>query len=214
MTRTYSPLDPSGLAGVLAADLAAAGVPGRALRVALDGPGCADPHALADALVDPLRALGREVGRVRADAFWRDASVRFERGRHDAEAFGHEWLDADALRREVLLPLGPGGSGEYLPSLRDPVTNRATRASRRALRSAAVLVVSGELLLGAGLPFDRTIHLSVGSAGRARQTSEEWVWTLPAFDAYDREADPVTHADVVVRLDDPRHPAISVRTPF
>lgn len=209
MARTYSAVDPARLPDVLAADLAAASAPGAALRVALDGPRCANPHALADALVEPLRALGRAVVRVHADSFWRDASVRLEHGRHDVDAFGHDWLDADALRREVLAPLGPGGTGEYLPSLRDPATNRATREPRRQAGPGAILVLSGELLLGAGLPFDRTVHLAVSAVGRARQTPEEWAWTLPALVAYDEDVDPVGHADTVIRLDDPRHPAIS-----
>jgi hypothetical protein len=212
MARTYAAVDPSRLPDVLAADLAAVGVPGRALRVALDGPRSANPHTLADALVEPLRARSRDVARVRAEMFWRDASVRLEHGRHDVRAFGHDWLDADALRREVLVPLGPGGDGDYLPSLRDPVTNRATRAPRRPARTGTILVVSGELLLGAELPFDRTIHLAVTAAGRARRMPEEWAWTLPAFETYDHDVDPIGNADVVVRLDDPRHPAISGAT--
>ena len=205
----YSAVDPAHLPDVLAADLDAASPPGRALRVVLDGPRSANVHTLADALVEPLRALGRAVVRVRADTFWRDASVRLEHGRHDVEAFGHDWLDADALRREVLTPLGPDGTGEYLPSLRDPVTNRATREPRRLAPNGAILVLSGELLLGAGLPFDRTIHLAVSAAGRARRMPGEWAWTLPAFAAYDEDVDPIGHADIVIRLDDPRHPAIS-----
>ena len=184
-------------------------VPGLALRVALDGPCCADPHGLAAALVDPLQVLGREVAHVRADTFWRDASLRLEHGREDALSFRDEWLDAAALRREVLEPLGPGGSGSYLPSLRDPGTNRATRADLRRAREATILVVSGELLLGRDLPFDRTIHLSLSAAARARRMPKSWAWTLPAFDDYDRDIDPVGTADVVIRLDDPRHPAIS-----
>ena len=205
----YSAVDPARLPDVLAADLDAANPPGRTLRVALDGPRPATPHVLADALVEPLRALGRAVVRVRADTFWRDASVRLEHGRHDVDTFGHDWLDADALRREVLDPLGPDGTGEYLPSLRDPVTNRATREPRHVAGQGAILLLSGELLLGAGLPFDRTIHLAVSAAGRARRMPDEWAWTLPAFEAYDAEVDPIGHADIVIRLDDPRHPAIS-----
>jgi hypothetical protein len=205
----YSPVDPGRLPEIMADQLAGEQVPGRALRVALDGPRCADPHGLADSLVVPLRTLGRDVARIRADVFWRDASLRLEHGRTDVEAFRTEWLDIAALRREVLDPLGPGGSGTYLPSLRDPASNRATRARRRPARQGTILILSGELLLGRGLPFDRTIHLSQSVAARARQMPAEWFWTLPAFDDYDRDVDPVGTADVVIRLDDPRHPAIS-----
>ena len=40
---------------------------------------------------------------------------------------------------------------------------------------------------------------------------DEVRWTLPAFDRYDLDADPVGLADVVIRYDDPAHPALSVR---
>jgi hypothetical protein len=207
--RRYAAISPDRLPDELAEFLVAVHVPGRALRVALDGPPAAGPGELAEALTEPLRTRGRPAIHVRTQTFWRDASLRLEHGRHDVESY-HDWLDAAALRREVLAPLGPDGSGEYLPSLRDPVTNRATREPRRTAAYGAVLVVSGELLLGRGLPFDVTIHLAVGAAARARRSAPDRAWALPAFDAYDRDVDAAATADVVVRLDDARHPAISL----
>ena len=206
--RRYLPISPERVPDELAEFLVADDIPGRALRVALDGPRAAGPDELAGALTEPLRTRSRPAIHVRAQAFWRDASLRLEHGRHDVESYQH-WLDAAALRREVLDPLGPDGSGEYVPSLRDPETNRATRDPRRTAPYGSVLIVSGELLLGRGLPFDVTIHLAVGATARTRRTTSDWAWTLPAFDAYDRGVDPVGTADVVLRLDDPRHPAIA-----
>lgn len=209
----YRPIDPDRLPDVLADGLAGLDPPGVALRVAIDGPRSAHPHTLADRLVEPLRLRGRAAVRISAELFWRDASLRFEHGRADSDAFRDEWLDAAALRREVLDPLGAGGTGRYLPSLRDPATNRATREPARTAAPGTVLLVSGELLLGLGLPFDRTVHLAVSRAARARRMPTEWAWTLPAFDDYDRDVDPLGQADVVIRFDDPRHPAISESTP-
>lgn len=209
MPRRYTPIDPDRLPDELAAVLLAADHAGPAARVAVDGPLAAGPGALAESLGPPVRAAGRAFVHVQAETFWRDASLRLEDGRHDVQSYRDDWLDAGALHREVLAPLGPDGTGEYLPSLRDPATNRATRAARVAAAPGTVVVVSGPLLLGRGLPFDVTVHLAVGAAARARRTADEWTWTLPAFDDYDRDIDPVGTADVVVRLDDPRHPAIS-----
>lgn len=185
-------------------------MPGTALRVAVDGPRAADPSGFADSLVVPLRALGRPAVLVRADTFWRDAALRLEFGRTDLTSFATSWLDAAALRREVLDPVGPGGHGRFLPSLRDPIANRATREAARAAQPGSILLISGELLLGLGLPFDHTIHLALSPAARRRRTAEQWQWTLPAFDDYDRDVDPVRTADVVLRYDDPSHPAIRV----
>jgi hypothetical protein len=201
----YQPIAPADLPGRLADWLADSdGI----VRVALDGPAIAEPAALADALLEPLRALSRPAVHLRASDFWRDASVRLEFGREDATSIAG-WLDADAVRREVLEPVVATGS--YLPSLRDPVTNRSTREPVRTAAPRTVLIMSGELLLGNELPFDRTIHLSVSSAARHRRTPAGQAWTLPAFDDYDTSVRPADTADVVVRLDDPRHPALAVR---
>jgi hypothetical protein len=72
------------------------------------------------------------------------------------------------------------------------------------------VLVDGCLLLGRGLPFDLTVHLRLSAAALARRTPAEQRWTLPAYARYEAEVDPDRVADVVVRLDDPRHPAINI----
>ncbi|TDB79992.1 uridine kinase [Micromonospora sp. KC721] len=181
--------------------------PGR-LRVAVDGPPAAAPDRLADALVDPLRAAGRPVLRIRAEDFLRPASIRYEQGRTNPDAYYEGWTDEAGLRREVLEPAGPGGSGRVLPSLWDAAADRASRAPYVDLPPGAVLLVSGALLLGGGLPFDLTVHLALSPAALARRTEPHLRWTLPAFVRYADEVAPATFADVVVRADDPRHPAV------
>ena len=182
------------------------------LRVAVDGHPAASPGSLADALVDPLRLRGRPVLRASSAWFLRPASLRFEHGRTDPDAFYDDWLDLAALRRELLDPLGPGGSGRYLPTLWDPTTDRATRAQYESTPRGAVLILDGTLLLGRGLPLDLTVHLRLSAGGRKRRTDEADRWMLPAYDRYEREADPERTADVLIRFDDPRHPALSFPT--
>ncbi len=53
-----------------------------------------------------------------------------------------------------------------------------------------------------------TVHLWLSPGALARRTAEDQRWTLPAYARYEAEAEPLETADVVVRLDDPRHPAI------
>lgn len=208
MTGAYRPVEPARLPDLLAEHLDGAAIPGHALRVAIDGPRCAGPGRLADSLLTPLRALGRAATAIDAESFWRDASLRLEYGRQDVDSFP-DWLDAAALRREVLDPLGPVGDGRYLPSLRDPATNRATRAPARHAEPGSIVILSGELLLGRALPFELTIHLAMSPAGRTRRTDAAWQWTLAAFADYDTAVHPVHHADIVIRMDDPKHPAIA-----
>lgn len=210
----WAAVSPAALPGLLAGYLAGRQPHGGALRVLIDGPRCADPAALADALIGPLQALSRPALRVRAEDFLRDASVRLEHGREDADSYYSGWTDLAAIGREVLAPLGPAGLGAYLPTLRDPVTNRATRAVPQAAPAGSVLLLDGDLLLGAGLTADVEIHLQQSAATRARRMGElhpQWQWTLPALARYDSEVDPAQLADVVVRCDDPRHPAIRFR---
>ncbi len=183
---------------------------GERLRVAVDGAPATRPEALADALVDPLRAAGRPVVRVSAADFLRPASVRLEHGREDPDAYLDDWLDVAALAREVVDPMGPDGPGRYLPSLWDPVRDRATRAPAVTAPSGAVLVLDGALLLGRWLDLDLTVHLALRTASMSRRTAAGDRWTLPAFERYRDEVDPEAVADVVVRVDDPARPALVV----
>jgi hypothetical protein len=202
LSAVWTPVAPDALPDVVAEWLVAR--PG-IVRVAVDGPPCADPGGLADSVVGVLPASGRPAVHLSAGSFWRDASIRLQHGREDVESY-LSWLDADALRREVLAPLTADGS--YLPSLRDPSTNRSTREPRRQVDQSTVVLVSGPLLLGLGLPFDRTIHLAMSTAARARHTIASEAWTLPAYERYDASVRPAEVADVVIKLDDPRHPAV------
>lgn len=190
------------------ADRLAGERPGEWLRVAVDGAAAAEPDRLADSLVDPLRVRGRPALRVRAADFLRPASLRWEYGRTNPDAFYAGWLDEVGLRREVLDPAGPAGSGQILPSLWNADIDRASRARYVRLPPGGAVILSGPLLLGGGLPFDLTVHLVLSAGALARRTAVDEEWTLPAFARYAEEVAPWTFADVVVRVDDPRRPAL------
>jgi hypothetical protein len=201
------PVSPDVLVEELA-EIVAGAPSGRWLRVGVDGAPPAGPHDLADALVAPVRVRGRPVQRVRADDFLRPASLRLERGRTDPDAFYEDWLDVRGLTREVLDPLGSAGTGRILPTLWDADRDRATRAGYVTVPDNGVLLLSGALLLGTGLPLDLVVHLEMSPAALARRTAAADRWTLPAYRRYADEVDPPMLADVVVRVDDPRHPAL------
>jgi hypothetical protein len=178
------------------------------LRVGVDGAPGAEPGRLADALVAPLRVLGRPAVRVDTGDFLRPASTRLELGRRNPDAFYERWFDLAALSREVLDPLAPGGTGRILTTFWNPATDRATRAAYVTVPPGGVLVLSGPLLLGTGLDLDVTVHCAQSSAALARRLPEDERWTLPAYERYAAEVMPEYLADVVVRVDDPRHPAL------
>ncbi|HVV22288.1 MAG TPA: uridine kinase [Pseudonocardiaceae bacterium] len=201
------PITPDGLLTELA-DTLAGSDPRGWLRVAVDGAPPTRPDALADALVEPVQLRGRRVVRVRAADFLRPASLRFEHGKTDPDAFYEDWLDVGGLAREVLDALAPGGTGQVLPALWDAAADRASRTGYVTVPAGGVVVVDGALLLGRGLDFDLTVHLALSPAALRRQTSDADTWTLPAFQRYAEQADPERTADVVVRMDHRARPAI------
>ncbi|MFJ8181936.1 uridine kinase [Streptomyces sp. NPDC096105] len=176
-------------------------------RVALDGAPAARPGDLAERLAEALRVRGRPSLVVGTEGFLRPASVRLEYGHQDLESYYSGWYDTGALWREVFDPLGPGGSGRVLPDLRDPVTDRATRSPYAGLPPGGLLLLHGPLLLHHWFPFDLTVHVLLSPGALRRRTPEAEHWTLPAFERYEQETDPAGTADVLVRADDPRHPA-------
>ncbi|MGW4276043.1 uridine kinase [Streptomyces seoulensis] len=176
-------------------------------RVALDGAPAARPGELAARIAEALRPLGRPSLVVDAESFLRPASLRLEHGHRDVDSYYDGWLDTGALWREVFGPLEPGGDGRVLPDLRDPVTDRATRSAYVGLPPGGVLLLHGPLLLRHWFPFDLSVHLLLSPGALRRRTPEAEHWTLPAFARYEAETDPAGTADVLIRADDPRHPA-------
>ncbi len=167
----------------------------------------------ADAVVVAVEASGRTALLVSAEDYLRPRSLRLEHGPHDPDAGYEGWYDAYALLREVLDPLGPGGSGAWLPALWDAERDRATRQPRREAPPDAVLVLTGPFLLRWELSgaFDAVVHLQTSAAAqRRRLPPDDGTRVVGAWERYLAETDPARRADVVVRCEDPRHPAVVI----
>ena len=160
--------------------------------------------ALADSLVEGLASAGRPVVRVCGADFQRPAGERYQYGREDAESFRDRWLDAGALRREVLT-----APESVLPRLWDARRDRSVRVERVPLAEASVVVVDGLFLLGLGLPADLAVHVALSPAALRRRGVPEW--QLAAFASYDEQVRPGELCDVLVRAEDPRRPAAGFR---
>jgi len=65
-------------------------------------------------------------------------------------------------------------------------------------------------LLGGALAFELAVHLECSHAALVRRTSSDRAWTLPAYAQYADEVAPTTFAEVVLRMEDPRHPAVAI----
>ena len=178
------------------------------VRLAVDGPPPTKPRALADAVAIELRARGRATVVVDTADYLRPASLRFELGRTDPDMFLDGWLDVGGLRREVLEPAAPGGSGRVLPRLWDARTDRAHRDAYVDLPADGVVVLAGALLLGRGLPVDLAVHLRMNGKALARRLPEDERWTLPAYARYATENRPEKIADLLVLADHSDRPAV------
>jgi hypothetical protein len=174
-----------------------ADLPDRA-RVLFDGVGASE---IADSLLPGLTARGRHPVRVHGADFQRSAGERFRNGREDAETFRDGWTDTGTLTREVLR-----SGSTVLPTLRDPATDRSTRAAPVELPERAVVLVDGLFLLGLGLPAALVVHVALSAGARTRRGVPGW--QLEAFASYDELVRPGDVADVLVRAEDPRHPAV------
>lgn len=177
-------------------------------RIGFDGAAEIGAQELADAVAARLRILGRPAIRVSTRWWWRPASLRLELGRTDVDMLVSGWLDAPALRREVLDPLGPGGSGGYLRRLRDPETDRSVRGAPAVADPRSALLLDGPFLQVGTLALDAVVHLQVSPARLARALPSDRQWWLAGFARYRAQDRPVDHAQVVVAYDHPAAPAI------
>ncbi|WP_434588488.1 uridine kinase [Streptomyces sp. A5-4] len=177
------------------------------LKAALDGAPAARTAEAAERLAEALRLRGHTVLVVGTEGFLRPASLRLEYGKRNPDTYYSGWFDTGALWREVFGPLEPDGSGRVIPDLWDPATDRATRSPHVQLPAGGVLLLHGPLLLGHWFPFDLTVHVRLSPGALARHTDVSEHWTLPAFARYEEEVGPSEAADVLVRSEDPRHPA-------
>lgn len=207
----YRAVRPDALIAEFAAVCLTASTDGHALRVLVDGADAAQPAALCIAVAARLRTAGRPCAVVATVDWLRPASLRLEHGHRDPDSFRDRWFDYAALRREVFDPLGPGGSGWWLPTLWDASADRATRAARETAQQGMVLLCAGPMLLGRGLPCECTVHLHLGEAALRRRTAPELDFTIAALLAHEQAADSDAVADVVVRADHPDRPAVAFR---
>jgi hypothetical protein len=181
------------------------------VRLGVDGALPGDTGAVADAVAAAVAQAGRPVGRVRREDFLRPRSVRLELGASDPRAGWERWYDDGGLRREVLDPLGAGGSMQWLPVLWDAERDRSARADRLDAAPGAVVLVDGPYLLRWELAdaFDLVVHLAVSPAALARRCDHaDLARVSGSWQQYVEETAPAERAAYVVRLEDPRHPAL------
>jgi len=195
------------------------------VRVAIDGPDAAGKTTLAQELVAPLQARGRQIIRASIDGFHNPARVRHGRGPTSPEGYYYDSFNYAALAESLLAPLGPGGSRRYVSEVFDYRTDAEVQVPTREAAADAVLLFDGVFLLRPGLAenWDFTVFVDAdfevtlsraerrdaalfGGVEEVRRRYERRY--IPGQRLYFAECRPQERATVVVDNNDPRNPFI------
>lgn len=174
--------------------------------VVIDGADAADPVEFATRVRDAAAADGRSATVVDLHDFVRPASLRFEYSRTDELTYRTTWFDFDALDREVVSPMLPGGRGRFLPRLWDEESDRSARARLVEAAPDHLVLVAGPTVLGRVPSAAVTVHLLLSEGALRRRTPDPEQWTIAPILQYYR--DNTVEPDITVRWDHPDRPAM------
>jgi uridine kinase len=198
-------------------------------RVAIDGVDGVGKTTLADELAESLRAAGREVIRASVDGFHNPRARRYVRGSDSAEGYFLDSFNYETLERELLQPLGPGGSRSYRRTVFDYRTDSEADAVRETASPTAVLLFDGvflqrpelrphwDIAIWMDAPFgvtvDRAIQRDAVNDREAEALRELYDQRyVPGQRIYMERCQPERLADVVVDNRDPSNPRLEIRS--
>lgn len=199
------------------------------VRVAIDGRSAAGKTTLAQELAAVLRArTTRAVIDVDIDHFMRPVAHRTMFDLNTPESYYLDSWDVRAIREELLLPLGPGGSRRYRAMVTDP-HGAPVDSPVGTAPDDAILVAAGVFLYRPEVRdlWDLGIWVEVGAAESLRRgVARDHVWMaspevaerryrtkyLPGEDRYIDEVGPMERVRFVVDNHDPDAPALRDRT--
>jgi len=184
-------------------------------RVGIDGVDGAGKTVFADQLGEVLVEHGASVIRAGVDGFHHPRSVRYRRGRSSPQGYFLDSYDYPTLRRRLLDPLGPGGSGRFVRVVWDVTPDRAVALAEERAGPGDVLVFDGIFLHRRELRdcWDLSVFLRVDlRVSLARCAARDGTDPDPAAPSnrryvegqrsYLRECAPESAASVVVDNDD------------
>jgi uridine kinase len=198
---------------------------GYPVRVAVDGITAVGKTTFSDQLADAVRVLDRPCARVSMDGFHNPRSTRYRQGRESPDGYYEDAYDFTSLRRELLDPLGAGGSLLYRTAIIDLAADVPLSAPPQPADPRLVLIVDGSFLQRSELDgaWDRTIFLrsnfeSARARGVARDAEQlgsaaeaERIFKVRYHAAQQRylsDVEPERRADIVIEHHDPHRPVI------
>jgi uridine kinase len=134
------------------------------LRVAVDGVDGAGKTMLGDELVASLFVKGRPVIRASVDGFHNPLDLRYKRGPDSPDGYYMDSFQYNAIRNELLIPLGPGGSRIYRSGVYSCVSETPVLVKLQEAPRNAILLFDGVFLLRPELIdcWDYKIFVDVG----------------------------------------------------
>jgi uridine kinase len=130
-------------------------------RVALDGIDAASKTMLADEIADVLEYEQRCAIRASIDGFHRPKKDRCRRGELSPEGYYYDSFDYVAIEKYLLIPLGPGGTGEYRTMVFDFRTDSPLLSPMLRAPRDAILLFDGVFLMRPELNGFRDIRIFV-----------------------------------------------------
>ena len=195
-------------------------------RVGIDGHSAAGKTTLADELATTLRGeTARPVLRVTVDHFKRHVDLRTQYPPGSPESYYFEMFDVDAIRDELLVPLGPGGSRRYRTQIMDFSGRTPIDSGVQVARDDAILVADGGFLQKPALSrhWDLRVYLHIEVADvlhRGTVRDQAWMdsaeaaaeryrtYYIPGEELYLAEIRPAERADVVIDNRNFEHPRV------
>lgn len=201
------------------------------VRVAIDGVDASGKTTLADELAAFIEAKNRPVIRASIDGFHNPARVRHARGNTSPEGYYFDSFNYDALIKQLLIPLGPGGTLQYASAVFDYRRDEEINHEPRRAEANSILLFDGVFLLRDELSahwdfsvfvdakLDVTLRRALARDLKLFGTSDEVErrYTeryIPGQQIYLDECEPGERANVIVDNNDPNGPTLTLHSAF
>jgi uridine kinase len=190
--------------------------PAHPTRVGIDGHSAAGKTTLADELAAALHGkTTRPVLRVMIDHFKRHVDLRTQYPPGSPESYYYEMFDVDAIRDELLAPLGPGGNRRYRTQIMDFSGRTPIDSEVHVAQEDAILLADGGFLQKPALArhWDLRVYLHIEVADvlhRGPIRDQAWMdsaeaaaeryrsYYIPGEELYLAEVRPAEQADIVI----------------
>lgn len=109
----------------------------------MDGAG---KTTFAGELAPYIENSGRPVIRASVDGFHHPSEIRYRLGENSPEGYFHESYNYQLLKKLLLEPLNPGGSGVYVPAVFNVDTNSPVPIIKKQAAPRSILLLDGIFL--------------------------------------------------------------------